>query len=187
MATIKIPDYMHPFECEINGKHYGPYAPGTTQDVPDEVAALIRYNAELAPVEKAYETLDQEIARIAAGVADAKIAAALDEYPAVIDLSSVSFVPGTEKTITAQLPKADALALITEAFERPTSISVTYSSTKYTLIPTNRVGSGDSAFLVFSAPVTSGGEVIGFLVFTLSVEGSAVNGLLQMTEMPEVE
>jgi hypothetical protein len=187
MKTVTIPGNLHPFEATINNVHYGPYPAGSTQTVPDEVAAVIEnYNASL-PVEKHYESTEEEIARIAASIADTKVAEALDGYAAFVDLSSVSFTPGTPATITTQLPKADALTLIREAFDRPTSISVTYSNTKYTMIPTNRVGSGNSAFLVFSTPITSGGEVLGFIVFELSVEGNAVNGLLQFTGMPEVE
>lgn len=40
MKTIKIPECMNPFEVTINGKHYS-YPAGTTQEVPDEVAAVI--------------------------------------------------------------------------------------------------------------------------------------------------
>lgn len=41
MQTVKIPDYVSPtWSCVINGKTYS-YPSGTTQSVPDEVAALI--------------------------------------------------------------------------------------------------------------------------------------------------
>lgn len=38
--TVKIPECMNPFEVIVNGKHYS-YPAGTTQEVPDDVAAVI--------------------------------------------------------------------------------------------------------------------------------------------------
>lgn len=187
METVTIPEFMRPFECTINNVRYGPYAPGTTVEVPAEVAALIRNNAALEPRENPPETIEEEIARIAAEIADAKITAALDEYPAFVDLSSVSFTPGTPKTITTQLPKADALDIIKGAFERPTAVCVKYSSVKHTLTATTREGDGNSAELVFCAPFMSGDEILRFITFALSVEGNTVSGLLGETAMPEAE
>lgn len=88
MPEVKIPENMHPFECDLNGKHYGPYAPGTVADVPAEVAALIRDNAKLAPVENPPETLEEEIRRIATQIAEEKVAEATT--PLVVDLTGLS-------------------------------------------------------------------------------------------------
>lgn len=53
--SVKIPNTANPWRCTINGVEYA-YAPGTTQSVPDEVAALIaqieEYPPEPLPVEK---------------------------------------------------------------------------------------------------------------------------------------
>ena len=53
--TVKIPNTANPWRCVINGVEYA-YAPGTTQSVPDEVAALIaqieEYPPDPLPVEK---------------------------------------------------------------------------------------------------------------------------------------
>ncbi len=46
--TVKIPDNMSPWEATINGLKYV-YPAGTTQEVPDEVAALIERLSNLEP------------------------------------------------------------------------------------------------------------------------------------------
>ena len=62
--TVKIPDNLQPWECEINGVKYGPYPAGSIQTVPDEVGSVIdAYNSSL-PVENPPETLEEEIRRI---------------------------------------------------------------------------------------------------------------------------
>lgn len=48
--TVKIPEYMNPFVCEINGKRYS-YEAGVTVSVPDEVAALISDIQANLPIE----------------------------------------------------------------------------------------------------------------------------------------
>lgn len=50
MKTVKIPSNYRPWVCNINGVVYQ-YEAGTTQEVPDEVAALIESNENLAPKE----------------------------------------------------------------------------------------------------------------------------------------
>ena len=63
--TVKIPDNLHPWECEINGVKYGPYSAGSEQTVPDEVGAVIdAYNSSL-PVENPPETCEEMAKRIA--------------------------------------------------------------------------------------------------------------------------
>ena len=44
--TVKIPECMNPFEVFINGKHYS-YPAGTTQEVPDDVAAVIEAHEQV--------------------------------------------------------------------------------------------------------------------------------------------
>ena len=46
--SVKIPNTANPWRCMINGVEYA-YAPGTTQSVPDEVAALIAQIEEYPP------------------------------------------------------------------------------------------------------------------------------------------
>lgn len=46
--SVKIPNTANPWRCTINGVEYA-YAPGTTQSVPDEVAALIAQIEEYPP------------------------------------------------------------------------------------------------------------------------------------------
>lgn len=49
--TIKIPNNMKPYyEVEIGNKKYR-YPAGTTQSVPDEVAAVIEANSNMRPKE----------------------------------------------------------------------------------------------------------------------------------------
>jgi hypothetical protein len=62
--TVKIPECMNPFEIIVNGKHYF-YTAGTTQVVPDEVAAVIEHHEQMhkkqtapAPAPSADNTLD---------------------------------------------------------------------------------------------------------------------------------
>lgn len=106
METVTIPEFMRPFECTINNVHYGPYAPGTTVEVPAEVAALIRNNAALEPRENPPETIEEEITRIATQIAEAKIAEATEKY--VIDLTSLTL------TFDADINLTEA-GIITEA------------------------------------------------------------------------
>lgn len=53
--SVKIPETANPWRCVINGVEYA-YTPGSTQTVPDEVAALIaqieEYPPDPLPVEK---------------------------------------------------------------------------------------------------------------------------------------
>ena len=44
--TVIIPDCMNPFEVIVNGKHYS-YPAGTTQEVPDDVAAVIEAHEQV--------------------------------------------------------------------------------------------------------------------------------------------
>lgn len=48
--SVKIPTGVDPWVCRINEKTYS-YPAGSTQTVPDEVAALIQANAALEPTE----------------------------------------------------------------------------------------------------------------------------------------
>lgn len=53
--TVKIPECMNPFEIIVNGKHYF-YTAGTTQVVPDEVAAVIEHHEQMHKKQTAPET-----------------------------------------------------------------------------------------------------------------------------------
>lgn len=52
MKTVTIPSDYHPYVVEVNGKVYK-YPEGTTQSVPDEVAAVIENYWALYPRAKA--------------------------------------------------------------------------------------------------------------------------------------
>lgn len=54
MKTVTIPSDYHPYVVEVNGKVYK-YPEGTTQSVPDEVAAVIENYWKLQPKEAELE------------------------------------------------------------------------------------------------------------------------------------
>lgn len=98
--TVKIPNNMHPYWCVINGVKYGPWPAGSVQTVPDEVAALIGAIDAASPEEDPPETIEEEIARIATQIAEAKIAEATEKY--VIDLTSLGILPGVTINLTEE-------------------------------------------------------------------------------------
>lgn len=184
METVTIPEFMRPFECTINNVHYGPYAPGATVEVPAEVAALIKNNAALEPRENPPETIEEEIARIAGQIAEAKVAAALEDYPVFIDLSSKTFEAGTPLNVTDKLSRLEFVELYSYDLKRPASVEVTYDSKHYYLPETAVVGSK----IYFSTPdIDSSGYVIGFLTVQFYLDVDKIWALLQYTEIPESE
>lgn len=86
--TVTIPEGMYPFwECELNGVKYS-YKAGTSQSVPDEVAALIEANNAMAPVENPplLDTAEYDFSGIEIDTTAVSVESVMpmDEYLAII-------------------------------------------------------------------------------------------------------
>lgn len=122
--TVKIPDNLHPWECEINGVKYGPYPAGSYQTVPDEVGSVIdAYNSSL-PVENPPETLEAEITRIATQIAEAKIAEAMTPFIVTLTMTSETAATADKTTgeIEAEMQRGRAV-FVSVTTDTGTSIS----------------------------------------------------------------
>ena len=112
--TIKIPDDMSPYEVIINGvKHI--YPAGSTQTVPDDVAALIENSLAMAPhgtresAQDAYLAgVEKEIADVADDLAElTSDVGGLDDRLDVLDTPETGEIALLDARVTALEEAAD--------------------------------------------------------------------------------
>lgn len=85
--SVKIPAWPDPWVCHINEKTYS-YPAGTTQTVPDGVAALIAANRAMEPKETT-ENVGKYLRKTATGTEWAAVADAVGEAPTAAEFKAL--------------------------------------------------------------------------------------------------